>query len=368
MRVENKSIEASLIGFILVFFLFLVSSSCSLFRVSVPKASKPLGDDVLIIDAVGYFDLTKGTIRGFEPINWYGGAYRAKISPDRKTVAYWTCKYKKVKERISDEPGAILETEESVDFQIWLMSLDGKKKTKLCNVDCELYFLRDDIKWSPDGKKVYLLYYGDVYSINTETGKRKEIEGFRGEVTEIAISPSGKRLAYDREGLYVCNLQDDKVSSDRFLFQRKPSPNMYSFLSLYPSIVWISEEDLLFIEQEEGTYVTESNDKPGELLSIEAPYRSTLWLVNADTGEKKVLYQTEPWEIIDELTISPTRDKVAFIYWVQYHGPIYLRRGYEPGHEPKPAIFDLKTGKLEKVPLPPEAKDWGFRNLSWSSP
>lgn len=365
----KRNLNRTTVLIVLIISLSLIPSSCFLFGVRVPRASTPLNDDVLIfsvesiveedrvsksVDIVYSININDGTLkRLYPPSGQQVVAYLPTISPDRRTIAYGTFKY--VLGTFSDEPDSF--QWEPTDYQIWLMSADGKKKTKLCNSEGA-----DKIEWSPDGKRVYV-FKGVLYYVDIASGRKKQVEGFGWASPPVfAISPSGKRLAYDVGNPYVCNLQDDKVSGHKLLFERKAGP-----IQLPSSMVWISDKELLFIEQEEGKYTAESMRK-GETVEAEAPYRSTLWRINADTGEKKVLYQTEPWEIISEVTASPSRDRVDFLYWTQGHDPKDYCKDYEPGHEPKPAVLDLKTGKIEKVPIPPEAKDWTFHDLNWSSP
>jgi hypothetical protein len=61
------------------------------------------------------------------------------------------------------------------------------------------------------------------------------------------------------------------------------------------------------------------------------------------------------------------RDAVAFLHWIPEYD-YTKKREFVPGHEPNPAVFDLKAGIAKRMKVRLESGMYVITDLNWSSP
>ena len=377
-KARQKTVAVVCLSLLMTMISVPLCSSCRLFGIKVPRSEKPASDDLLLFSYGGVYSIrTDGS--GLKILGGIRRGERSRnflpiFSPDRRTIALLSTEG----ERSYYEEGAW--DYNDLKGEIWLMDAEGKNSTKLASLFYQGVIGSDDFSmtWSPDGEKIYWVEgrgSGKLHSVDMN-GNRRTIEDESeetGRLFAISISPDGKRIAYSpyideeeqpEEGSIILrDLLDDRLGEPKIVY-KTPSTDF----EIDGSIVWVSNEEILFIENE----MREIEWKRGVRGIRRKPYISTIWKLNIGSGEKETIYRTEPWEVFGDLAISPDRDAVAFLYWTE--GEMYYH--WEQDKAPRPAVLNLETGELRKIEIPAKTPPLGeyftdnepITDLNWSSP
>lgn len=347
---------------VLLVLLFIASGSLSC-AINYPESEKPASDELIVFntsssgdfneiclmnEATGVFSTIATSERRksvFENPTW---------APDRRTIAY-------LKDNVEFMEGALT----SISVELWTMDVQGKNNRRLtrCNRSSRLV-------WNPDNKAIIC---GD--SIFRLTKKEKlviDTDPYEVVPDSIAMNPNGHKVAYDlhyynekrQYGTIICDLEGKVVDNPRLVYSSPEQFNPTGYdghLEYLPRLAWIDEQRLISVE---NTFqpVTLVNPSGAKLIE-KIPYTAQVWILDVTTGAREMIYETQPWENIGNVTLSPSKKLMAFLYWASSQDPI---EGGSRESTTKPAVLDLVSGEVKRIQVSGPHPE--IENINWSSP
>jgi hypothetical protein len=341
---------------VLVFFLTPVMTiSCGNPGFKLPKSEVPLPDDALvyagptgvtIIRSDGSGSKSIGGRERAVPPDEEGNIYFPSISPDRRTIAF----VPSVLAFVEDKEGGYQTESKSVH----LMSADGRENKCYEAGDYKLV-------WWPDGSGAYYCatYFVGWYDFGQNKKDYLRL-GVRS-IKSIALSPSGRQLAWcGREKIEVGRVNKGRVlGSQRIVATLSDNTEWME---------WVNESDLLIIETEMTVFQFPNEDKPDEIITAQRPYRSHIFRLNIETGQRTPVYDSDPWRIDQDLSMSPDRKKASFTEGTQVHDPSNPWGTWVAGYWPRGRILELVSGKVTDIPISVPKVNPHTLELDWSSP
>lgn len=366
--------------------LILVGVSCGPSE-TVPRSKTPASEDLLLCSTAGRiftFNVENGSYDEIKMPEGTGSCGPV-WAPDRRTIACVSGRLTgKDKDKYIDP----------MNMGLWLLDVDGKQLRELAHGDVD--YRTGHVSWSPDGNLIYLSNTSDFQNeIHSGSGGLIAVD-MKGSVYPVAspttpgdrstgnntfsISPDARHIARptgNGDAIEVFKLNRKKVGDLFSTFRLSPPGPAYSpsspptrYFVIQP--VWLSPKELVVVDDE--MFLQKLTLPSGETRDRPWPYRSALWKWNIETGERSLLLQSDPHEIFSDLTVSPSRDAVAFLCQtisdVLQEGIRLLQEGeslYESGKEPRPAILYIKSCEVTRYETLP-SKDLWLIDLNWSSP
>lgn len=196
-----------------------------------------------------------------------------EISPDGKRLAFVSTEEETSRKKQLTEKGfdAEIYEEEWLDINLYIQNLNEEKAKKLTS-----NFSVFDFHWSPDNSKIIAAVaernlvddsyvFKTLYRINPDNGQASEIVKNPGKLSDFAVSPDGKLLAFVA-GIDI----NDPVSGSLFIAETENSKKFeelknYSkdFIGSVEDVAWKDNSTVLF-SAEEGVDKTLSSIEVGD--------------------------------------------------------------------------------------------------------
>jgi Tol biopolymer transport system component len=349
--------KASFLPFVLVFLLSSIAcTSCVNSDFKLPKSQAPLPADALVYAGTTVVTIIRSDGSGSKsiggrqrpvPPDEEGNIYFPSISPDRRTIAFVSS----VLAFVEDNEGRF----QTQSYSVFLMSADGRENK---HYEAGKYKL----VWWPDGSGAY---YCGRYVIGWFDFVKNEKDYLRlndrGSIKSIALSPSGRQLAWCTKK----KIEVGRVNKGKFLGSQRIVATLSNDTEW---MEWVNESELLIIELEKTPFTFPNRNKPQETLTEELPYRSHIFRLNVETGRRASVYDSNPWIIDQNLSMSPDRRKAAFTEGTQVHDPSNPWGTWAKGEWPRGRIIDLEGGKVSDIPVSRPTANPHTLELNWSSP